>query len=179
MSRNPDRLYELLPAFYRRLDDERGQPLRALLQIIAEQVEVVEDDIHRLYDNWFLETCEEWAVPYIADLIGYRAVSEAGRPGAFNTAGGARLNSFLVPRREVLGTIALRKRKGSLALLEELAAGVAGWPARAVEFYRLLGLAQHLNHPRATQGTTLDLRRGEMLDRVGGPFDEAGHTPDV
>ena len=57
-----DRLYALLPAVYRARDDERGQPLRALLQVIAEQVEVLSADLEALYDNWFIETCDEWGV---------------------------------------------------------------------------------------------------------------------
>src|SRR5919206_3571202 len=89
------RLYELLPVFYRMRDVERGEPLRALLQVIAEQVNVVEDDIARLYDNWFIETCQDWVVPYIADLIGYRPVSEAGVAGDRSTAGGARPHKVL------------------------------------------------------------------------------------
>jgi hypothetical protein len=30
-----------------------GEPLHALLRLIAKQVQVVEDDIEQLYDNWF------------------------------------------------------------------------------------------------------------------------------
>ena len=74
-----DRLYRLLPAIHRIRDHERGHPLHALLQVIAEQVNVIEDDIHRLYENWFIETCEDWVVPYIGDLIGYEPVSDAGQ----------------------------------------------------------------------------------------------------
>ena len=75
-----DRLYELLPVVYRLRDAEHGYPLRALLQVIAEQVNVVEDDIAQLYENWFIETCQDWVVPYIGDLIGYGPVHEAGEP---------------------------------------------------------------------------------------------------
>ena len=52
-----DRLYNLLPVVYRQRDTEQAEPLRALLQIIAEQVNLVEDDIAQLYENWFIETC--------------------------------------------------------------------------------------------------------------------------
>ena len=52
-----DRLYELLPVVHRRRDAEQGYPLKALLRVIAEQVDIVEDDIEQLYDNWFIETC--------------------------------------------------------------------------------------------------------------------------
>jgi hypothetical protein len=174
-----DRLYELLPVVYRQRDVEKGEPLRALLGVIAEQVNVVEDDIRQLYDNWFIETCEEWVVPYIADLIGHRPVHEAGAPGAVTTRQGLLKNKFLVPRREVANTIRNRRRKGTLSLLEMLARDVAGWPSRAVEFYQLLAWAQHLNHLHPERARTVDLRAGDALDRINNAFDELSHTIDV
>src|SRR5262245_58454328 len=141
MSRpDPDRLYQLLPVVYRLRDADLGQPLRALLQVIAEQVNLIEADIDQLYDNWFIETCQAWVVPYLGDLIGYRSIHEVGETGAEN--------SILFPRLDVAKTIANRRRKGTLALLEQLTQAVAGWPARVVEFYTLLSLAQSINHLR-------------------------------
>ncbi len=172
-------MYELLPVVYRQRDVEMGQPLRALLAVISEQVNVVEANIQQLYDNWFIETCEDWVVPYIADLIGYRAVHEAGEPGALTTAEGQLRNKFLVPRREVANTIGNRRRKGTLALLEMLARDVAGWPASIVEFYKLLGWTQHINHLHMERARTVDLRAGDALDRIGTAFDELAHTVDV
>lgn len=174
-----DRLFELLPVIYRQRDAEQGYPLRALLQVIAEQVNVVEADIAQLYENWFIETCEDWVVPYLADLIGYRLVHEAGEPGEVTTLQGRLRNKILIPRREVANTINFRRRKGTLALLEILAQQVAGWPARAVEFYRLLGQTQGVNHLRLERGQTADLRLGDALEHLDGPFDELAHTVDV
>jgi len=179
MTRPPDRLYDLLPVVHRRRDAERGSPLRALLQVIGEQVAVVEDDIDRLYDNWFIETCEDWVVPYIADLIGYREVHDAGEPVPFETASGHRLNRILIPRREVANTLRYRRRRGTLAMLELLAHDVAGWPARAVEFYQLLAWMQPLNHQRLERGRSADLRDSDALDLIDGPFDRVAHTVDV
>jgi hypothetical protein len=179
MTQSPDRLYELLPAVYRQRDAEQGYPLQTLLRVIAEQVDVVEADISQLYENWFIETCQDWVVPYISDLIGYRLVHEAGEPGDVNTLQGVQRNKILIPRREVANTIRYRQRKGTLALLELLANDVAGWPARAVEFYRLLSWTQHVNHLRPLQGRTVDLRQGDTLNRLDGPFDELAHTVDV
>ncbi len=179
MSPSPDRLYELLPAVYRGRDEERGQPLRALLRVIAEQVDVVEEDIDQLYENWFVETCQDWVVPYIGDLIAYRPGYEAGEPGSANTSQDLQRDKILVPRREVANTIHYRRRKGTLALLELLAADVAGWPARAVEFHGLLGLTQAINHLRPTRGLTVDLRQEVALDHLNGPFDELAHTVDI
>ena len=85
-----DRLYKLLPAIYRIRDTEQQYSLQALLRVIAEQVNIVQDDIAQLYDDWFIETAEDWAVPYIADLIGYRPVLEAGSARDNSTAATAR-----------------------------------------------------------------------------------------
>ena len=80
MTATPDRLYELLPAIYRLRDAEQNYPLRDMLRVVTEQVEAVEADIDQLYDNWFIETAADWAVPYIAELVGYTPVNAAGDP---------------------------------------------------------------------------------------------------
>lgn len=179
MTKNPDRLYELLPVIYRQRDVAQGYPLQALLRVIAEQVNVVEADMDQLYENWFIETCQDWVVPYIGDLIGYQPVHEAGEPGDIATTQGSQRNKILVPRQEVANTIRYRRRKGTLALLELLAHDVAGWPVRAVEFYGLLGWTQGLNHLRLAHGRTADLRQGNALDLLGSPFTGLAHTVDV
>lgn len=179
VNNDPDRLYKLLPTIYRQRDAEQGFPLQALLRVITEQVIVVEADIAQLYENWFIETCQDWVVPYIGDLIGYQLVHEAGEPGDVKTVEERRLNKILVPRRDVANTILHRRRKGTLSLLEQLAEDVAGWPARAVEFYRLLGWFQNINALHLERARTVDLRDGDALDRLDGPFDELAHTVDV
>lgn len=177
--KNPDRLYDLLPAVYRMRDADQGYPLRALLRVIGEQADVVESDIAQLYENWFIETCEDWVVPYVGDLIGHELVHEAGEPGDVRTAEGRALDKILISRREVANTIASRRRKGTLALLEVLANDVAGWPARAVEFYKLLGVTQPINELRLSRGRTIDVRHAGALDLLDGPFDRLAHTVDV
>src|SRR5690606_27821166 len=62
------RLYELIPAAYRQRDAKLGGPLEDLVGIIAEHASALEKDIGDLYDNWFIETCDEWVTSYIADL---------------------------------------------------------------------------------------------------------------
>jgi hypothetical protein len=179
MNHLPDRLYELLPVVYRQRDADQGYPFKALLRVIAREVDVVEENIGQLYENWFIETCEDWVVPYIGDLIGYRPVFEAGQPVDLSGERGQTRSRILFPRREVANTIRYRRRKGTLALLEELARDVAGWPARAVEFYKLLGWTQSMQHLRPAQGRTVDLRQGEALAQLDTPFDELAHTIDV
>src|SRR5262249_13761322 len=96
VSANSDRLYDLIPSVLRMRDGDEGYPVRALLRVISEQVTLVEADIGRLYDNWFIETCEDWVVPYIGALIGYQPVESAGRLGE-----GQARNRIMVPRQEV------------------------------------------------------------------------------
>ncbi|MBR8837438.1 MAG: hypothetical protein DSM106950_26365 [Stigonema ocellatum SAG 48.90 = DSM 106950] len=166
MNFSPDRLYELLPAVYRIRDAEQGYALRDLLRVIAEQVDVVEGDIAQLYDNWFIETCQDWVVPYIGDLIDYQSVPSAGQLGN-------------ATRRFVANTIRYRRRKGTLALLELLAYEVAGWQARVVEFYKFLNNTQNINHLGSLSQTTVDLRQVDALDKLDSPFDELAHAVDI
>src|SRR2546429_9975827 len=123
-------LYSLLPAVYRIRDSERGYPLRALLGLISTQAELVKTDIDGLYDDLFIETCADWVIPYIGDLVANNALYEAVRGR----------------RADVAKTIYYRRRKGTLPMLEELARDVTGWSAHAVAFFEQLGWAQNLNH---------------------------------
>lgn len=178
MTRNPDRLYDLVPVVYRTRDAAQGYPLQALLRVITEQVDVIEDDISQLYENWFIETCQDWVVPYIGSLIGYTPVSNTGQPQKETTRALTR-ERILIPRREVSNTIGFRRRKGTLDLLEQLAAAVGGWPAHAVEFYRLLGVTQNINFLNLDRGRTVDVRAGRQLESLTSAFDRSGHTTDV
>lgn len=175
---DPDRLYALLPAVVRRRDDASGQALRALLTVIGEELGRLEGDIARLYRNWFIETCDEWAVPYIADLIGvYPSGTEQGRAGARSSATGAM--RALVPRREVAKTFSYRRRKGSLLLLEEIAWDLTGWPARAVEYDALVVRAADLRRPELIRRAVGDIRSAAQMQRLRGPFEVTQHVLDV
>jgi hypothetical protein len=180
MNENVDRLYNLLPAIYRVRDAEESWELKALLRVIAEQVNAIEADIRQLYNNWFIETCQDWLVPYIGDLIGYQQVHEAGEPGDVTTEQGRQRNKILISRRDVANTIRARRRKGTLALLGDLSRDVAGWPySHVVEFYKLLGITQATNYRHNDRGRTVDIRKSTALEHVGGPFAQEAHTVDI
>jgi hypothetical protein len=192
---SPDRLYALLPALYRVGEDESNRfPLRGLLRLVTEQAEILRLDIAQLWDNFFIDTCAPWAIPYIGDLVGNNLLHDGSRSGP-DTAGtlfldlaGRDLGSLgrdLRPgiaartRTDVAKTIYYRRRKGTTAMLEELARDVTGWGAHVVEFFELLDWAQHLNHLRASCHECPDLRYVEPLDRLDGPFDRITHSVDV
>lgn len=174
-----DRLFNLLPAIYRQRDaDEQGQ-LKALLRVIAEQVNNVESDIAQLYQNWFIETCQDWVIPYIGDLVGYQSVSEIGETGTALTAEEQLQNKITISRREVANTVHNRRRKGTLSLLEQLALDVANWPAHAVEFFKLLDFTQNINARQLERGRIVDIRDNAALAHIGGPFVREAHTADI
>ncbi len=161
-------LFELLPLVYQQRDAEPGQghALEALLRVLGEQHDVVAADLGLLYDDLFIETCAEWVVPYLGDLLGVRLLHPVG-PGAGRS------------RALVADTLDHRRRKGTLAGLENLGFQVTGWPTSAVEYFQRLGVTQHLAHVRPTNVRTPDLRRAAQLEVRGGPFAEASHTAEV
>ena len=167
-----DRLYALLPAIHRIRDIEQGGPLRALIGVLAHELEVIEENVDQLYDDQFIETCQDWVAPYIGDLIGYRPLHADTRPEAAAAA-------LAAPRAEVANTIAYRRRKGTAAMLEQLARDVTGWPARAVEFFEQLATTQYMNHLRLHANATADLRSTPRLLQRGGAFNSVAHTAEM
>ncbi|GAC1499103.1 MAG: hypothetical protein NVS1B2_22640 [Vulcanimicrobiaceae bacterium] len=144
-------LFGLLPAHIRQADDAlEGTPLRALLSVIEEQVDVMRADIAQLYENWFVETCAAWIVPYIGDLVGYESLGDDAL-------------ATIVPRRDVANVIRSRRRKGTLGVLETLARDVTGWPAIAVEFEHAIAATYSTATMPRTRERTLDLRDSATL----------------
>jgi hypothetical protein len=141
-------------------------PLEALLTVIQEQLAVVADDLDQFYENQFIETCAPWVIPYIGDLIGYQRVHGVAP-------------SMASPRAEVAHTIAYRRRKGTILVLEQLARDVTGWAAHAVEFFKLLAVSLHMNHIRPFNHYAPDLRHWRPRAYVNTGFDETAHTVDV
>ncbi|MEH0553617.1 phage tail protein [Streptomyces sp. B21-101] len=159
-------VYDLLPAVHRNRDAELGNPLRTLLEPVEEELRRLRADIDGLYDNWFVETCAEWVLPYLGDLLGVEPVA-ASPDGA-------------TPRRAfIANTLRHRRRKGTPATLEELAQDITGLPAKVVEYFQLLGTTQHVNHPRLGNVRTPDLRETGRLQLLGTPFDQVARTADV
>ncbi len=126
-----DKLWNLLPAVYRALDTDQfntNGPLRELVNRIGAQAAVLRRSIDRMWEDQSIETCDDWVIPYIGDLW---------RPtwSPTSTPRGQRL--------DVAKTIYYRRRKGTLAILEEIAADITGWNAKVVEFFRRLGRTRH------------------------------------
>ena len=123
---------------------QRG-PLQSLVMIIEEQLQAFAADLDQLYDDQFIETCAPWVIPYIGELIGYQSIR-----GVSSTVDN--------PRSEVGNTIAFRRRKGTVLVLEELARDVTGWGAHAVEFFQILADTQYMKHIRRFNHYAPDVR---------------------
>ena len=160
------RLYQRVPATYRAYDQERGQPLLALLTVIAEQVANVRQDLDALWDDFFIETADDWVVPYLGALVGTNLLPHpVGQ----------------TERLDVWNTVLWRRSKGTPAMLRQLGEAISGWPADLAEFFQNLGWSQNLNHPRLDHPLTPDLRDPlalSLLGRARDPFAHAaGFTP--
>ena len=183
------KLWNLLPALYRTMDAPDGAgPLLEIIDRIGGEFANLRRGIDRLWSNQSIETCDDWVIPYIGDLLATRLVS---------------CLDARAQRLDVAKTIYYRRRSGTLGLLEELAADIAGRDARAIEFFRRLGRTRHqfdppirLDPPGGPQTTTVieallgatsgtpaggfaDLRNAYAAGASAGPFDEFAHTADL
>ena len=156
-------LYDRMPAILRLRDGESDGALKDLFDILGLQSAILEEDIRRLYDDQFIETCAPWLTAYIGDLIGYRPIHGV-TPTIAN------------PRALVAGEIARRKRKGTVVALESLARDVTGWPASAVEYFQRLIWTQNMNHVRSQSTGTPDRRAPDPLRPIDRAFDSSART---
>jgi hypothetical protein len=126
-----DKLWALLPDVYRAQDTDQFEangPLRELVNRIGAQIANVRRNIDRLWEDQSIETCDDWVIPYIGDLLATNLV-----PG-LDPAG---------QRLDVANTISYRRRKGTVGVLEQIATNITGWDTKVVEFFRRLGRTRH------------------------------------
>jgi hypothetical protein len=171
-----EKLWALVPAQYR-LDDAQGPNpgvLRAFIELLAARFADLRRSQDRLWDDQFIELCDEWAVPYIGDLVATRLISALDPRGR---------------RVDVAKTLYYRRRKGTPRVLEELIDDIAGWTGKLVEEFRRLNRARYRLDPviRGYEGVITgtapggwaDLRSVRGGELAGTPFDEYFYTPDV
>ena len=176
-------LFQRLPEIYRIRDAEQVPPgqLEAYLAVVEEAYSAVHENIESLYHDLFIDTCDDWVVPYLADLLGTSHLK--GDPWTL--------------RADVADTIALRRRKGTLSAIELLAFDLTEWAAHCVELRENLAWNQHLNHQRPDEGGqppyglpnldrfvvrrggTVPVRSPATLSLLNTPFDPFAHVADV
>jgi len=150
-----DKLWNLLPAVYRTEDTDiysTNGPLREMVNRIGAQAAIVRRSIDRLWEDQSIESCDDWVISYIGDLLATNLVASLDARGQ---------------RLDVANTIYYRRRKGTVAILEEIAYDITGWQARAVEFFRRLSRTRHSLDPAinvpgdtAVDNATLQISQG-------------------
>lgn len=155
-------LYNLIPEIYRKKDYDKKE-LASFLKIIGEQAGVLRQNMDDLWYDFFIETCHDWVIPYIGDLLGTNLI--------FNDAARNKV--------DVRNTITWRRRKGTLAGLEDIAKGITGWNAHAVELFDLLTWSQNVNHVKLDKLFTPDLKNIYLLEKLNSAYDTVPHTADI
>lgn len=158
-------LYELLPALYRDRDAKQGMLLKAFLSVIQESLDTVSRDTAELYDSWFIETCPDWVVPYLAERLGIQPLPYPSL--GYNL------------RRLVASTLTQRRRKGTPAGLQQISQTFTAWPTLLVEYRRYVVAAQHLQALRPDLVSLVSVRDRATLARRDTPFDRIPRAVDL
>lgn len=140
----------LPPALVAAQAGEESPIVLALLAAVEEQWLELAADVDRVLDDAFPDSAADWALPYIAHLLGLPP--DAGRA-------------------EIGSATALRRRRGTPSALEDFAEVVTGWPSRVTEGWQSTLWCQQLRHP-VRRTASISLRAGEHL-LVGSQLDPA------
>src|SRR5271165_3937559 len=159
-----DKLWNLLPAVYRAEDTDQlnsNGPLRELVKRIGAQAAILRRSIDRLWEDQSIEACDDWVIPYIADLLATNLVQSLDARGQ---------------RIDVAKTIYYRRRKGTLAVLEEIAANITGWDVKVVECFRRMARTRHGLDPAISEPVKPgdDIEQLQFAEGLRGPITHTG-----
>ena len=133
------RLIRLIPGLYRSRDALLpGQPLDRLLGILGDELDELADAVAALGDDHFVERASADALPLLAELYGARLLDSDPR----------------VNRSVVARSVAWRRRRGTLAMLEEALRLTTGWSVEVDEAFRSLLQTQDVRNVVPWRGRT-------------------------
>lgn len=174
-----EKIWDWILPIYRDQDGLADNPgvLRAMVSSLAQQAAIARRSIDRLWEDQFIELCDDWAIPYLGDLVGTRLVHELNRRGR---------------RVDVARTIFYRRRKGTPLVLERLTQDITGWEGTVVESFKGLGRTRHGFDPELAEvlsdpaiesvvtppGGWANLKSTTRSRQIDTPFDGVAHTPD-
>src|SRR5262249_35201495 len=94
-----EKLWEWIPEVYRDEDGLLARPgvLRSLIELLGFAAAASRRSIDRLWEDQFAQFADDWAFPYIGDLVATRLVNALNRRGR---------------RADVANTIFYRRRNG-------------------------------------------------------------------
>lgn len=125
-----EKVWSWIPETHRHEDGLAANPdvLRALVTVLAKQAAIARRSVDRLWEDQFIDFADDWAIPYIGDLVGTRLVHALNRRGR---------------RVDVAKTLFYRRRKGTPQVLESLIRDMTGWEGAVVESFRRLARTRH------------------------------------
>ena len=152
-------LYDAIPALYKLGDQQarhQGEPERAELErfvkVLAGPLAIVRQSIEELHADFFIDSANDWIIPYLARMIGLRLVF----PDADSN------------RRDVRNAVGWRRKKGSPATLQELGNELTGQLVVTDEGWKQVRMAQDLDLLRFDR-LVPNLRPPSIAERADGP----------
>ena len=169
LSRTAALLYDLIPEFHKRRDraaDAAVPPepaeLRAIVEALAAPLAALRQSIEEMYGDLFVDSAGDAMLPVLARSI---ALDLAFRDPDAN-------------RRDLARAMARRRRKGTPAMLEEMARDLADRQVATREGWKAVMLAQDLNILRAER-VVANLRPASVAERAAGPLATLARTVDA
>ncbi|MER8608696.1 phage tail protein [Mesorhizobium sp. M1233] len=163
-----DQLYALLPEVYRDRDRSPAsnalRPLKAYLDAFGEVLDKIRHTLDQRYDDSFPDTtvndrrCQEWLVPYFAELLAVRLRSPF--PDG--------------KRDEVASAVRWAQRKGTLPAAEEIVEAIAQVEGELREGFRLVATTARIGMPESP--VTPDLRLASRAIQADADDPEAQWT---
>ena len=161
-------LYEALPEVYRTRDAQKREDgggeghLAAYLDSCGTLLDTVYNSLDQRYKDCFPQTCQEWLLPYFAQLVGATTLS----PHADGR------------REEITHAVSWRQGKGSLKTVAEIAQKLGGFEKLDVkEGWQRLARTARVDGS-FTSPRTVDLRKKAPQDFVG-HRNTSSHSVDV
>jgi hypothetical protein len=154
-------LYQLLPQLYRSRDDK--ELLKTFVEMFGHELARLRANIDQLQQDFYVDSCQEWVIPYIGDLVGTTVLFNQGARN----------------RTDVKNTIRWRREKGTLGGLEDIAAQIGEWGALAAEMFQELIWSQNLNHLRPRAHWTVNLSDASRVAKIGTPMDASCRVVDI
>ena len=160
LDRTRELLYGLIPEFHKRRDRAAAaavppepEELRAVVEALAAPLAALRQSVEELYGDLFVDSAGADMLPAIAASIGVDLVF-----------GDAEAN-----RRDLAAATGWRRRKGTPAMLEELARTLADRQVTLREGWKALMLTQDPNLVRPER-VIADLSPASVADRAAGPL---------
>ena len=154
-------LYQLLPQLYRSRDSK--EELKKFVAMFGHELARLRANIDQLQQDFYIDSCQEWVIPYIGDLVGTTVLFNQGARN----------------RTDVKNTVRWRRQKGTLAGLEDIAAQIGEFGALAAEMFQELIWSQNLNHLRPRAHWTVNLSDASSVAKIGTPMDESCRVVDI